>query len=264
MEMTPGQIAASTIHDRALVVEAGAGTGKTHTLVGRFLHLLEEHPDWPLDSLTAVTFTDKAAREMRTRIRQAIEMRAQDAPSESIWQERRRSLERLQVSTIHGLCTRMLRENAIAAGLDPNFDVIDEQQTPALKEDAVRQALAELVEIDDPALALLAGLEVRDLQRQLTDLLNQRGTVQRLFDQLPPASELIERWRQAVAEMRQTAWQDLLARTPDLEDAMQRLREVAILDEADALAAAVRAAKTGCDLLDQCDLVKAVQTWLSI
>ena len=70
---TPEQEAAITTEGRALLVEAGAGTGKTWVLVRRFIHLLDRHPDWPLDSIVAITFTEKATREMRSRMRAAVE-----------------------------------------------------------------------------------------------------------------------------------------------------------------------------------------------
>ena len=73
--LTKQQEAAVTTEGRALIVEAGAGTGKTAVLVQRFLHLLERHPDWPIDSIVAVTFTEKATREMRSRIRDGVERR---------------------------------------------------------------------------------------------------------------------------------------------------------------------------------------------
>ena len=63
---TEQQIAAIETLDRALVVDAGAGTGKTWVLVSRYLHQLDEHPEWPIDSIVAITFTEKAAREMRS------------------------------------------------------------------------------------------------------------------------------------------------------------------------------------------------------
>ena len=73
---TKEQLVAIQTQDRSLAVEAGAGTGKTWVLVERFVHLLETHPDWPLDALVAITFTEKAAREMRDRVRRAIEERS--------------------------------------------------------------------------------------------------------------------------------------------------------------------------------------------
>ena len=101
------------------MVEAGAGTGKTSVLADRFMYLLDRHPDWPLESIVAVTFTKKATREMRSRIRTKVEEMAAGRPDDAAWQERRRGLDRLMVETVHGLCARLLRENAIAAQVDP-------------------------------------------------------------------------------------------------------------------------------------------------
>src|SRR5258708_12257649 len=79
MNYTPEQHDAVYTHDRNLIVTAGAGSGKTRVLVDRFIAMLEANPDWPLTSLVAITFTEKAAREMRDRVRQAIEQRIADA-----------------------------------------------------------------------------------------------------------------------------------------------------------------------------------------
>ena len=88
LKPTSEQSRAIETEDQPLIVEAGAGTGKTWVLVERFLHLLSKHPDWPLESIVAITFTEKATREMRSRIRSTIEKRAsaesvelKDAPS---------------------------------------------------------------------------------------------------------------------------------------------------------------------------------------
>jgi ATP-dependent helicase/nuclease subunit A len=259
-----GQHEAITVHDRALVVEAGAGTGKTWTLVQRFLYLLERHPDWALESIAAVTFTEKAAREMRTRLRQGIELEARHAPADSPWQERRRSLERLRVGTIHSLCAQLLRENAISAGLDPRFEVLDEQQAPLLQEEAIRQALAELVQEDDPALELLAALRVRDVQEELASLLSKRGSVQRLFEQLPDSEALLARWRSELEKMRQREWRDLQRAIPGILDSIQVLQGVEIQDESDKLAPAVTAAQEGCAYYGDGDLLKAALSWLKI
>lgn len=264
MEPIGGQRDAITVHDRSLVVEAGAGTGKTWTLVQRFLYLLEQHPDWPLESITAVTFTEKAAREMRTRLRREIEDKARQEAADSIWKERRRSLERLQVGTIHSLCARILRENAIAAGIDPRFEVLDETQAAILQEEAIHQGFAELVEADDPGLELLASLQVRDLQEQIASLLSQRGTVQQLFDQLTTPEELIERWRSGMADMRRAVWNDLLFANPGLLDSGRYVLGIHIQDDSDKLVPAVAAAQMGCTFYDDQDLVLAAQNWLEI
>ncbi len=75
MSYTPEQLDAIHTHDHNLIVTAGAGSGKTRVLVDRFVALLEAHPDWSLLSLVAIMFTEKAAREMRDRVRKAIEDR---------------------------------------------------------------------------------------------------------------------------------------------------------------------------------------------
>ena len=177
MKPTPEQEVAIDTQDRALVVEAGAGTGKTWVLVQRFIHLLETHPDWPLDSILAITFTEKAAREMRTRLRQAIEKKAMRFPDDPHWRGHRLNLDRMQVSTIHSLCSRILRENAIAAEIDPHFQVLDEQEADLLKEEAVRETIQRLNEDNHPALELLVTLRVIDLRNEMEAMLAKRGTI---------------------------------------------------------------------------------------
>ncbi|MGI6209893.1 MAG: UvrD-helicase domain-containing protein, partial [Anaerolineae bacterium] len=245
MNPTTEQHQAITRQDRALLVEAGAGTGKTWVLVQRFLHLLDRHPDWPLGGIIAVTFTEKAAREMRNRIRRGIEQRAAEAGPDSHWQARRRSLEQLQVSTIHGLCSHILRENAIAAGIDPQFTVLDEQEADLLKREALAQTLADLAEDDDPALALLGSLRTHDLEAELESLLARRGTVIRLFAELPGPEECLARWREGVAEMRRGVWADLLRADPQLADAAKYLPDLTWTDADDKLVPAVEAAQEG-------------------
>ncbi len=265
MKATPEQRTAIQVQDRALLVEAGAGTGKTWVLVERFLHLLETNPDWPLESIVAITFTEKAAREMRTRLRRAVEGRAaSERAPESPWVARRRALDRLQVSTIHSLCARILRENAIAAEIDPRFDVLDEQETDILKEEAVQNALAEMVEAEEPALELLASLRVRDVQSELGELLDKRGTFKLLFEDLGEAGALLDRWRAGLAEMRSALWEACLRENPDLPEALEDLPLQPIRDPEDKLANSVGQAQKGCLLHAQYDLIEAAEAWLQI
>ena len=268
MSSTPEQTTAIQTIDRALLVEAGAGTGKTWVLVQRFLYLLEQHPDWPVSGIIAITFTEKAAREMRTRIRQALEQRAAQAPADPLWQARRHELEQLQVSTIHGLCARILRENAIAAGLDPRFEVLDEAQADILKETAVGQALAELArpgaDPDSAILELLASLQLLDLRDQLADLLRKRGTVERMFAELPGTAELLARWEQGAAEMRAELWQEAMRENAGFHAAIENLPEVAISDPTDRLVPAVELGQQGCRLAQAGQLAAACAAWAQI
>jgi ATP-dependent helicase/nuclease subunit A len=253
VKRTPQQEAAIATEGRSLLVEAGAGTGKTAVLVERFLHLLDYHPDWPIDSIVAVTFTEKATREMRGRIRAGVEARAAAAGPDSRWQARRRELDRLAVSTIHGLCARILKENPIAAQIDPRFTVLAEQDMGLLREQAVRQAFAELASgVRLPgaeqydAFDLLTDFETQDLQEQMLLLLAQRGTVDRLFSQLPDTERLLTEWRARVEEMQSAIWAEALALDGAYREALAQIPGIRITDPQDKLAEYIRAAQEGC------------------
>jgi len=249
---------------QTLIVEAGAGTGKTWALVGRFIHMLDFHPDWPLESMIAITFTDKAAREMRSRVRQAIEERAQNAPPNSHWQEHRRNLDQLQISTIHSLCSRILRENAIAAQIDPKFEVLDETQADLIKETAVRETVKCMVEEKHPSLKLLHSLTVRDLQTEMLNMLSQRGILGLLFKELPDEEGLLRAWREGLEEMRTALWQEQVSENNLIPDALNQIPRLEIIDPTDKLVDTVQLAKDGCEALGNGDLVKALQLWLEI
>ena len=264
MQPTQEQRIAIETHDRALVVEAGAGTGKTSVLTRRFIHLLAVHPEWEIDSIIAITFTRKAAREMRSRIRRAIEEKAAQNPDDPIWQERRRALDQLQISTIHSLCAHILKENAISAGIDPQFQSLDEQEADLLKEEAIRDTLALLEEEDDPSLALLASLSVRDLRSVMEELLAKRGVVQRLFSELPDTETLISTWEERLEEMRAAMWQEEIRKYPGFQLAMQSILSIIIRDDTDKLSGAVRSAQSGCQSVRDGDVAAAVASWSKI
>ncbi len=165
MDLTPEQHRAIYTHDKNLIVVAGAGSGKTRVLVERYLALLDAHTDWPLNALVAITFTRKAAQEMRDRVRRALEDRlSRAAPDEQrIWSDRLASMESARIDTIHGLCATILRANAAEAGLDPDFDVMDEVNASILLDTVIDDELGRLVDEHDPALALFAEYDRRGI-----------------------------------------------------------------------------------------------------
>ncbi len=129
-------------------VVAGPGSGKTTVLVERFRKLIEEDAVDPR-AIVAITFTEKAAANMRVKL---LDKFAHD-------EVRRRELETAWVSTIHGFCTRLLRENAIAAGIDPQFRVLDQRDAERAQADCIHKALNELTERRrEDTLALIEAL----------------------------------------------------------------------------------------------------------
>src|SRR6185436_17804337 len=98
-------------HDQNLMVVAGAGSGKTYVLVNRYLALLDRNRNWPLNALVAITFTRKAAQEMRDRVRRELENRYRDAQDDldrDVWAGRIASMDSARIDTIHGLCASIL------------------------------------------------------------------------------------------------------------------------------------------------------------
>ena len=144
-EFTPEQQSAIEYRRLDACVVAGPGSGKTTVLVERYKRLVEREGMNP-NQILAITFTEKAAANMKSRL--AAEFRG-DAI-------RLRELERGWVSTIHGFCNRLLRENAIAAGLDPRFVMLDERQAEDLRSGCMNSALDIIVaERREEALGLI-------------------------------------------------------------------------------------------------------------
>ncbi|MDX1615526.1 MAG: UvrD-helicase domain-containing protein [Candidatus Promineifilaceae bacterium] len=172
--------------DRDVVVTAGAGTGKTRTLVARYLSLLAD--DVPLRSIVAITFTRKAAREMRNRVRAEMRrylQRAELTPDEQQrWSERYSELDAARIGTIHALCTEILRAQPAEASLDPRFEVLDEGQAAILRAQALDQTLAWAADQTQVVILfeLLGELGLRQL---LSELLSRRLEVASLFSTLP-------------------------------------------------------------------------------
>ena len=141
-------------------VSAGAGTGKTAVLVERFVRAVCER-GLDVDSILVITYTRRAAGELRTRIRAALAERGRH--------DLARELDGAWISTIHGFCLRLLKAYPFAAGLDPRFRELDDAQGSVLRSEAFRQALDEFCADGDPdRLRLLATYGADGLRRMLT------------------------------------------------------------------------------------------------
>jgi ATP-dependent helicase/nuclease subunit A len=121
-----------------VMVEAGAGTGKTGVMVDRYCRLVCEE-GVPPDAVLAFTFTDKAAAELRGRIRAEIERRAEGGSERA--RELLPGLAGAPITTIHGFCNRLLSAHPVAVGIDPRFRVIDAPEAERAAREAFDEAL---------------------------------------------------------------------------------------------------------------------------
>jgi ATP-dependent exoDNAse (exonuclease V) beta subunit len=150
------------------VVRASAGTGKTYKLVETWVKLVDEDGD-PL-RIVAVTFTEKAAADMRARIREAIldRMKTLLPADRAKWSRVLSLLPAAPISTIHGFCGKLLREHGTWAGIDPSFSILDEQRSLDLaREAAVETIRNEIRNGNEKVAELFAGLGLDGLTEAL-------------------------------------------------------------------------------------------------
>jgi len=154
--------------DTTFLVEAGAGSGKTQSLVGRMVALLASGRS-TIDTLAAVTFTRKAAAELRGRFQVGLE-RARTEEKDPAVRARLdaalQSLERSFIGTIHSFCARLLRERPVEAGIDPEFRELEEHEDRIFLEKCWDEYLAKARLENEAALRGVeeAGLEPEDLE----------------------------------------------------------------------------------------------------
>jgi ATP-dependent helicase/nuclease subunit A len=159
-----------------VVLEASAGTGKTRVLVDRYVNLLRAGVD-PRNIL-AMTFTRKAAAEMRERIVRALRDASERSPDDDArWRQLRDRLNDIAISTIDAFCLSLLREFPLEADLDPGFELADETEVPRLVDESLDEALriCRARAREDEAVALLfAQLGESRLRAGLAALLERR------------------------------------------------------------------------------------------
>lgn len=162
--------------DTCLLVEAGAGSGKTTSLVQRMVALIKEGR-CQVDTLAAITFTRKAAAELKGRFQLALE----DAFAEESDPEKRErldqalgKLERCFVGTVHSFCATLLRERPVEAGIDPDFEELEELDDAVLRSRAWDDYLWQMQLTDHKALEVLSNIgcdptELKDFYEILLD-----------------------------------------------------------------------------------------------
>ncbi|MFA0772672.1 MAG: hypothetical protein KEFWMYNX_000681 [Candidatus Fervidibacter sp.] len=241
---------AATTENCHQLINAGPGSGKTRVLVAHYLHLLMVRDDWDVDAVVAITFTEKAAAEMRERIGEKLRQIVQDAPEER-WRRRAHALlDRLPeapIGTIHSFCARLLRTFALDARLDPNFVILDDLQAQTLRQSVSERWLWEKWQSDGDAQIVVAYWGFERAVELLSGLLTHRLLLEPrkakgepLLCQASPLSEpeealrrcyekIVAAYEQAETERNVLDFDDLLLRTWRLlrenETVRRRLRQ---------------------------------------
>ena len=229
---TPEQRDAIERRSGDLLLDAAAGSGKTSVLVERFVRaVLADGVE--VSAILTITFTEKAAAELRDRIR--IRLRELGA------EEAARATEGAFISTIHGFCARVLRAHALAAGIDPLFVVLDQPEGDRLAEAAFEAALDDLARNAPGGLDLIAGYGAGPLHAAILGAYDQLRSRGRRAPRLPP-----------------------LPAPPSLDDAREQLVGAArrLSEELDAIPkGAVRVAEA-LERLQRCPaIVAAADVW---
>src|SRR2546426_4330479 len=155
-ELKPDQAAAAHTLDRHLSVTAGPGAGKTLVLVERYLEILRTKRV-SVDNIVAITFTNRAANEMRERVRKEIDnlLKQTDGDERRRWLRHKRALEGACITTIHGFCSRVLHEFPVEADIDPQFTLLDEHRATMLLEAMVEESLTNAIQHGDERIVQL-------------------------------------------------------------------------------------------------------------
>ncbi len=192
--------------EKGKLVLAGAGSGKTTVLVERYLRLLEQRRLFP-DQIVAVTFTKKAAAQLKAKVYQNLLQRERTGEQGlDFYRQRRERMPWARISTIHSFCARLLRAYPFQAGVDPGFSV--EERSVADRLETVREHVRRLGYSRDEYLKILldAAGKRSDVEELVNLVLGRRGlqeALQRLLDD-PAAMQdaLDEGLRRMIADWR--------------------------------------------------------------
>jgi ATP-dependent helicase/nuclease subunit A len=222
-EKTEQQSAAVGSRERDVFLRAGAGTGKTTVLVDRFCAAALD-PDGGVERILAFTFTERAADQLRRRIREELASRIPDAAGEQLeaLREALEAIDRAWVSTIHGFCRRLLASHPAAAGIDPRFRVADEAEAERLAVRAFDSALEVMVESGEPESLELAAANRRrtllEMTRSAYDELRSHGDPNpalpalELPDTRTAIGQLVDAAREAHAECERASGKAIASR----------------------------------------------------
>ena len=180
------QLAVDTV-DHNVLVAAGAGSGKTHVLIERYVEILKRNDEAGLNSIIAVTYTRKAASEMRSRLKAKFLALSTDPVEieqgrQQKWLTCLNEVDGAKIGTIHSLCESIVRNHPAECGVDPQFEVIDELIQNELIEVCITKAIQDVIEAsfkpqdsisleERCQIQLLEGYAIEDIIGTLTGLI---------------------------------------------------------------------------------------------
>src|SRR5580693_5926443 len=206
--------------DESLIVEASAGTGKTTELVNRIVAVLASGRA-RIENIAAVTFTNKAAGEMKLRLREELDTQRQSAEGapKAALEDALERLEEASIGTIHSFCAQILRERPVEAKVDPGFEELSEPESARLYQKAFRAWLERRLDEDSPGLRrAFARLAWRESWRDPAD-------DSPAIDQLQSAGWKLLEWRDYPASWRR----DPFSRREEIDTLVRMVGESAAL-----------------------------------
>lgn len=170
---TPEQaLAINTIKSNVSLL-AGAGSGKTYVLMKRFVQILRSDLSVNPTNIVAITFTRKAADEIKGRVRQAVGECVEQAQTDLErlrWQEHLQKVESAPISTIHSLCSRILRDNPVETQLDPEFTILEDFEAQDFFKETLQQYLRKNIKENAALRRLVQTYGVNSFVNQVTAL----------------------------------------------------------------------------------------------
>lgn len=170
---TPEQaLAINTIKSNVSLL-AGAGSGKTYVLMKRFVQILRADLSVNPTNIVAITFTRKAADEIKGRVRQAVSECVEQAQTDLErlrWQEHLQKVESAPISTIHSLCSRILRDNPVETQLDPEFTILEDFEAQDFFKETLQQYLRKNIKENAALRRLVQTYGVNSFVNQVTAL----------------------------------------------------------------------------------------------
>lgn len=256
---TPEQaLAINTIKSNVSLL-AGAGSGKTYVLMKRFVQILRSDLSVNPTNIVAITFTRKAADEIKGRVRQAVGECVEQAQTDLErlrWQEHLQKVESAPISTIHSLCSRILRDNPVETQLDPEFTILEDFEAQDFFKETLQQYLRKNIKENAALRRLVQTYGVNSFVNQVTalgDKLSELVREDNLAEPYLKAKEELPALQQKLfAAVREVieAREALVAKTKG----RQTLTEAAgLLDE---MQKQLLALEPDCSLLDASGVVK--------